>query len=210
MLAAAFDPRPAGRIMAGMTARASPDEWTTSWTARDGTVLTIRPIRPDDAEEEAAAFAKLTPEEIRLRFFGAVRELSPAKLSRLTRIDYETEMAFVAMRPLPEGGEEMLAVARLVRDPGTARAEFALIVGAPVRRQGLGRYLMQRLFDWARAKGIEEIHGLILAENTPMLALARDLGFEVRASEAGPELRQVRRRVGGERAALAGGLTPPP
>ena len=142
--------------------------------------LTIRPIRPEDAAAHAAFFARLDPEDVRYRFFSTLRELSAEQITRLTQVDYEREMAFVAVRPGREGGSETVGVARLVRESGTEGGEFAIIVQPDMKGTGLGRHLMQRLIDWGRARGMGEITGQVLTDNAPMLAFVRRLGFTLR------------------------------
>jgi acetyltransferase len=184
--------RPAGE--SGMLAIPPyPEEWATRWVAKSGEALTIRPIRPEDAEAQQAAFRRLEPEDIRWRFFSQLRELPPQQIVRMTQIDYDREMAFVAMRPRPDGTEEMLGVARLIREPDGITGEFAIIVDRSMKGQGLGRHLMQRLFDWGRANGIATIAGQVLADNAPMLAFVKSLGFEARRSAEDEEVFEVSR-----------------
>lgn len=142
-----------------------------------GERLTIRPIRPEDAEAHAAFFKRLSPEDVRYRFFTSLRELPPEMMARLTQIDYEREMAFIAVR---EETGETIAVARLVREPATAEAEFAVVVQPDAKGKGVATRLMQELLDWAKSQGVQEVYGEILAENAPMLAFVRHLGFALR------------------------------
>jgi len=172
-----------------------PEEWVTRWTARSGEALTVRPIRPEDAASYQAAFRRLTPEDIRWRFFSALRELSAEQVARMTQIDYDREMAFVAVRPLPDGTDEMVGVARLIREPDGVTGEFAVIVARRMKGQGLGRFLMERLFDWAQANGIAVIAGQVLADNAPMLAFVKALGFELHRSVDDEEVFDARRAV---------------
>ena len=138
--------------------------------------MTIRPIRPEDAQAHTAFFSRLSPQDIRYRFFSAMRELSPEQTVRLTQVDYDREMAFIAVRRRP---------VRRSASPGwpaisTARSgEFAVIVQADMKGRGLASHLMRRLIDWARTRGLREIEGQILADNQPMLAFIRHLGFTV-------------------------------
>ncbi len=170
-----------------------PDEWVSAWRTVGGEALTIRPIRPEDAEAQAAFFARLTPEDIRFRFFSAIRELAPQQVARMTQIDYDREMAFVAMHAPAGEPEEMLGVARLIREPDAPRGEFAVIVDPAMKGQGLGRHLMERVFAWARAQGIAEVFGHVLADNAPMLAFVRRLGFRVTRSAEDEEVMEARR-----------------
>ncbi len=163
---------------------AYPAELAEHWNAphwnapgdEGGEPLEIRPIRPEDAAAHDAFFHRLSPEDVRLRFFAAVRELSPAMLARFTRLDYDRDMAFIAVR---ERTGETVGVARLVREGDRSVGEFAVVVQPDVKGHGLGLHLMERLLDWAWAHGVQRVVGEILAWNVPMLDLARHLGFRL-------------------------------
>jgi acetyltransferase len=150
-----------------------PAELEEHWDAA-GEHLTIRPVRADDADHLQAFFGRLTPEDIRMRFFAAMRELTPAQLARFTRVDCDHDVALMAVR---DATDETVAVARLARNDDTGVDEFAVVVQGELKGKGLGTHLMRRLIEWARQHGIEEIRGEILAENTNMLSFARHLGF---------------------------------
>jgi acetyltransferase len=184
--------RPAGEA-ALLAIPPYPEEWVTRWATKSGEALTIRPIRPEDAEAHAAFFRRLTPEDIRWRFFSQLRELPPQQIARMTQLDYDREMAFVAVRTAPDGTEEMLGVSRLIREPDGITGEFAVIVERAMKGQGLGRHLMQRLFAWARAGGIATIAGQVLADNAPMLAFVKSLGFAAKRSAEDEEVFEVTR-----------------
>lgn len=186
--------RPAGEA-ALLAIPPYPEEWLSTWTARSGEVLTVRPIRPEDAEAHAEFFHRLTPEDIRWRFFSQLKELPAVQIARMTQIDYDREMAFVAIRRHADGREDMLGVSRLIREPGGDTGEFAVVVDRQVKGQGLGRYLMHRLFDWARTSGIGTITGQVLADNAPMLGFVRSVGFNLLRSEEDDEMFEVRRAV---------------
>jgi RimJ/RimL family protein N-acetyltransferase len=160
-----------------------PAELVGSFDAK-GEPLTIRPIRPEDAQAHAALFRRLEPDDIRFRFFTAMRELSAEQMAKMTQVDYTREMAFVAVR---EGTGETVGVSRLIHEPGEADAEFAVVIDPGMKGCGLATHLMQRLFDWAPTADVQEIVGLILADNAPMLAFVRRLGFSLRhaAGETG-------------------------
>jgi len=158
-----------------------PDE---QWEA-DGERLLLRPIRPADAAAHNAFFHRLSPEDVRLRFFAAVRELTPAQLDKFTRLDYDRDMAFIAVR---EETGETVGVARLVREDDPAVAEFAVIVQRDLQGKGLATHLMRRLLAWAPRHGVREVVGEILAENGAMTDLARHLGFSLLHP---PEDRQI-------------------
>lgn len=151
-----------------------PAELAEHWAAGDEAVL-IRPIRPEDAEAHAALFARLSPEDIRYRFFSMLRALSPEQVARMTQVDYDREMAFVAVRATGE----TVGVCRLVREPYTETGEFAVVVEASMKGRGLARRLMQRVMAWGRSQGMTRVTGQVLAENAPMLAFMRHMGFTV-------------------------------
>ena len=154
------------------------------WKA-GGERLLIRPIRPADAAEHDAFFHRLSPEDIRRRFFAAVRELTPAQLDKFTRLDNDRDIALIAVR---EETGQTVAVARLAREADPLVAEFAVIVQHDLQGRGLATHLLQRLFDWAPQHGVREVVGEILAENAVMIDLARHLGFRLRCL---PEDQQI-------------------
>ena len=148
--------------------------------AWQGETVLLRPIRPEDGAAHEAFFYALDQDDVRLRLFTGVRELLPSQLARLTQIDYDREMAFIASRKRPDGGFETLGVARAVADPDNLQAEFAIIVRSDLKGKGLGRILMERLIAYCRSRGTGEIVGEALSRNRAMIDLVRRLGFEVR------------------------------
>ncbi len=170
-----------------------PEEWVGSFATRSGEVLAIRPIRPEDAEEHGAFVRRLSPEDIRWRFFSQIRELPPQQIARMTQLDYDREMAFCAIRRHADGREELLGVSRLIRENDGETGEFAVVVDRRMKGQGLGKHLMQRLFAWGKANGIRTIAGQVLADNAPMLAFAKGLGFVLKRSAEDEEVFDVRR-----------------
>ena len=154
-----------------------------------GEPMTIRPIRPEDAQAHTAFFARLSPQDIRYRFFSAMRELSAEQTVRLTQVDYDREMAFVAVR---DTTGETVGVARLACDSDGRSGEFAVIVQADMKGRGLASHLMRRLIGWGRQRGLREIEGQILADNHPMLAFIRHLGFTVRRMVDDPEVMEAK------------------
>jgi len=145
-----------------------------------GERLAIRPIRPEDEDLLMAFTRHLTPEDVRLRFFGPIREMSHEMAARLTQIDYDREMAFLLL----DGGT-LLGVGRLAADPGFEQAEFALVVASDRQRRGYGELLLCHVLDYARARGVQRVIGHVLRENRKMLQLAERLGFKREAGEAG-------------------------
>jgi acetyltransferase len=155
----------------------------------DGTPLLIRPVKPEDAPGFERNFTKMRPEDIQHRFFAAMKALPVQLLARLTQLDYDREMAFVAVPP-PEAGlpDDGYGVVRLAADPDNERAEFAVIVRSDWQGRGLGRQLMTLMIDYARARGLATVWGTILHENTGMIEMVRRLGFVVHADKDDPSL----------------------
>ncbi|WP_338764501.1 GNAT family N-acetyltransferase [Massilia sp. METH4] len=159
---------------------------TVDW---QGAALVLRPIRPEDAPAHMRFFAALDPEDVRLRFFSALRELPPAQLARLTQIDYDRAMAFIATRTGADGQPETLGVVRAVADPDNRRAEFAITVRSDLKGRGLGVILFRKLVDYFRARGTETLAGDALAENVGVQKLVRRFGGTVQpGGEAGTVL----------------------
>jgi len=149
-----------------------------------GRELLLRPIRPEDEPAHRRFLEQLTPDDIRFRFFGLVREFPHSELARYTQIDYDREMAFIATRSGADGAPETLGVVRAIADPDHRRAEFAVVVRSDLHGQGLGLALMQKLIRYAADRGIGELVGNVLRDNRPMLDLATRLGFQVTGSDA--------------------------
>jgi acetyltransferase len=145
-----------------------------------GEHLRIRPIRPDDEPLIQRFTRHLTAEDIRLRFFGPIREMTHEMAARLTQIDYDREMAFLLL-----DGNELLGVGRLAADPGFEQAEFALVVASDRQRHGYGELLLRHVLDYARKRGAKRVFGHILRENHRMIGLSKRLGFAPQAGRAG-------------------------
>jgi GNAT superfamily N-acetyltransferase len=151
----------------------------------DDIALTIRPIRPEDEAAHAAFFRAMSAEDLRLRFFGVIRQPDHSQLARYVQIDYDREMAFVACST-QDGGDTtpfIHGVVRAVADPDNERAEFAVTIRSGEQGHHLGRLLMDRIIAYCKRRGTHVMVGEILRENTPMLALARDCGFSLARSE---------------------------
>jgi acetyltransferase len=138
----------------------------------------VRPIRPEDAEIEREFVKHLSPEAKYFRFMNTVRELAPQMLARFTQIDYDREMALIAVTA-KDGREEEVGVTRYITNPDGSSCEFAIVVDDKWQMHGLGRYLMTRLIEIARSRGLAMMNGDILTANQPMLALAASLGFAI-------------------------------
>lgn len=157
-----------------------------------GQTLTLRPIRPEDEPQHRAFLERLDPQDIRLRVFHSRRQIEHSELARLTQIDYAREMAFIATRPLADGGEETLAAVRAVIDPDNQDAEFGVIVRSDLKGGGLGRRLMEKMIGHLRQRGTRRMVGHVLRENTGMLGLARALGCSESAPPGDGEAGEMR------------------
>ncbi len=156
-----------------------------------GTAITVRPIRPGDEAQHLAFLSQLDPEDVRMRVFYSRRSIEPSELARLTQIDYEREIAFVAVRPGPDGIEETLATARAMTDPDNINAEFGIIVRSDLKGIGLGKLMMDKLIRTLRTQGTQRLVATVLHENRRMLALQRDLGFSEIASDTADGTRSI-------------------
>jgi acetyltransferase len=154
----------------------------------DGRSLLIRPIRPEDETTLGDLISSLDPEDARMRFFGAMRSLPRSQLARFTQIDYDREMALVAIERDSDGIERSLGEVRVVADPDNCVADFAIIVRSDIKGRGLGRLLLSRIIDYSRSRGSCELRGETLAANLRMQHLAQSLGFELKT---GPDIGTV-------------------
>jgi acetyltransferase len=156
----------------------------------DGTNITIRPIRPEDARIEADFVRQLSPESKYFRFMRALHELTPEMLVRFTQIDYDLEMALIVT--VEQMDEEIeVAVARYATNPDGESCEFAIVVSDQWHHRGLGMRLMQRLMAIARDDGLKTMEGEVMASNHQMLALCTALGFSIQRDPEDPHLRRV-------------------
>jgi acetyltransferase len=149
------------------------------WPMNDGKIVTIRPIRPEDAEMEQEFVKAMSDESRYYRFMDTLRELTQTMLVRFTQIDYDREMALVATVPDEEGKETQIGVARYVVNPDGESVEFALAVGDNWQKCGVGRKLMTALIDCARQKGYRAVVGDVLSTNSKMFRLMTSLGFSI-------------------------------
>lgn len=174
--------------------RPYPHRWVSAheWAGRR---IVVRPVRPEDEAQHRRFLERLDPEDIRMRIFQTRRELPHSELARLTQIDYEREIALLAVAPGPDGQDETLGVVRAVRDPDNTEAEFGILVRSDLKGGGLGRLLMDRLVDYLRAQGTPKLVGLVLHENRTMLSLATALGFETRPEASGDGIVRIERAL---------------
>jgi acetyltransferase len=144
----------------------------------NGARVIIRPIRPEDADREADFVRGLSPETRYLRFMSTIKELPAPLLARLTQIDYDREMALVALTGDGDA-EEQIGVCRYVVNPDGESCEFAIVIGDDWQRQGLARIMMNLLIETARERRLRVMEGVFLASNERMLRFVQSLGFHV-------------------------------
>ena len=160
-----------------------PAELVADVALRDGTMITLRPIRPEDAELERAFVHGLSEQTRFYRFFYQLQELTPAMLARFTQVDYHRELALVAVAREGKLGKEQEAfvgVARYIANPDGESAEFAVVVADAWQGHGVARTLMERLIDAARRRGLARLEGTVLRANHTMIKFVTALGFHVR------------------------------
>jgi acetyltransferase len=167
-----------------------PRELAGTARLRDGGEIDLRPIRPEDEPLLHDLVAHMTPEDMRRRYLAPIRALSPLLAARLTQIDYDREMALVATQR-----GTVLGIARYSADPDRLRAEYAVEVRSDWKGRGVGYVLMRRLIEIARQYGISELIGDVLRENQPMLAMCRDLGFEIAPDPDDATMVRVRKKL---------------
>ena len=160
-----------------------------TWTMPDGVDVVIRPIRPEDAELEKAFVKNLSPETKYYRFMNTLRELTDTMTARLTQIDYDREMAFIATVE-QDGKEVELGVCRYAVNPDGESCEFAIVVADDWQHRGLARKLMGVLIETARDRGLKFMNGDFLANNERMLRFVSGLGFVLSPSPDDNSIKQ--------------------
>ena len=171
--------------------RPYPQDLTETAMMADGRTVTLRPIRPEDETQHRAFLEKMDPEDIRLRIFYSRRSIEHSELARLTQIDYDREMAFIATGRAADGQEETWGAVRGIADPDNVSAEFGVMVRSDLKGQRLGWLLMDKLIRYLTDRGTQRIVGTILRENTGMLTLAQRLGFRIEPHPDDRDLRYV-------------------
>jgi acetyltransferase len=163
--------------------RPYPAEYVSEWRLKDGTAVTLRPIRPEDEPLMARFHEMLSDQTVYQRYLHLLKlsqRVAHERLSRLCFIDYDREMAIVAERRDPGAGDRaVIAVGRLIKLRGRDEAEFALVVGDRYQGQGLGGQLLRRLLQFARAEGVRRVAADVLAANTGMQRVCERVGLRV-------------------------------
>jgi acetyltransferase len=169
------------------------------WPLRGGGQYTVRPIHPNDAQMLQGFVQHLSPESRYSRFVSSLRELPPSMLARFTLIDYDREMALVAVlkeRSANADGEiaeteRIVGISQYVTNVDQTSCEFSLVVADDMSGKGLGSRLMESIMDVAREKGLAEIEGIVLAKNPDMLKLMKNLGFAIKPFAEDPDFMLV-------------------
>jgi acetyltransferase len=144
----------------------------------------IRPIRPADADLYPAFLQKMHPEDMRRRFLAPITTISRPLLVRLTQLDYDRDIAFVAL----DRAGQLAGIVRYSADPDHRSAEYGVLVRSDLKGRGLGIALMRRLIEYARKEGLAELYGAILPDNERMLRICRELGFSIDGRIPGEQL----------------------
>jgi len=145
-------------------------------TLRDGEKVLFRPLRPEDVRLYPDFLAEVTHEDLRLRFFAAMREISEELLDKLIHYDPAHAMAFVA---IDEDSGKLLGVVRLHDDKDDVNGEFAILLRSQLKGHGLGWLMMKHMIAYAKERGLKTVQGQVLAENATMLTMCGELGFHI-------------------------------
>jgi RimJ/RimL family protein N-acetyltransferase len=164
-----------------------PAELEEPATLHDGSAIILRPIRPEDLPAHTELMNRMTPQDLRLRFFGQVRQIHHHQMARLTQIDYEREWPS-SHPPSKEGQPETLGVVRTITDPDNRRAELAVLVRSDMKGPGLGSMLMDKIVRYQRIRGTAAIYAQIMIENDAMIRLAAKAGFRKQRSDDDPDV----------------------
>jgi acetyltransferase len=168
--------------------RPYPREWERHVALPDGRVVLVRPVRPEDEGLYERFFQHVSKDDMRLRFFGAVKDTGHAFIARLTQIDYGRAMALLAIE---QASGELMGVVRLHSDPDHRTGEYAILLRSDLKGRGLGWALMEVIIEYARKDGLQRIRGDVLRENTVMLKMCQQLGFDIRSDKDDPDIQIV-------------------
>ena len=184
---------PAVRPYAHLAIRPYPDDLVEPASLADGTPVTLRPIKPEDEPLWHELLASCSRESLWERFRFAFKTDTHEAAIRFCFVDYDRELTAVA-EAVVAGQRKLLGVARLVRDPGDSRAEFAVLVGEPWQGKGLGNLLMKYCLKHARRIDVRHVYGITGRTNERMLRVFKRFGFELHPG-ADPTLMKAAREV---------------
>lgn len=157
-----------------------PNELVTSIETQSGLAVSIRPIRPEDANLELDFVKHLSERSRYLRFMNSQQTLTPKMLSRFTQIDYDREMAFIATTTNHQNQTIEVGVTRYTTNPDGKSCEMAIVVRDDYQHQGVAKALLSSLIQHAKSKGLNRMEGQVLAENSPMIALVEQFNFTLK------------------------------
>ena len=177
---------------ANFAVRAYPSQWERHIEVKAGWRIFVRPIRPEDEPLIHDFLHHVTPQDLRLRFFAPMKQFTHEFIARLTQLDYARAMAFVAFDEVTNG---MVGVVRIHSDSVYESGEYAILLRSDLKGKGLGWVLMQLIIEYARSEGLKVISGDVLRENTVMLEMCRNLGFEVSSNPAEHGICEVRLKL---------------
>jgi acetyltransferase len=158
-------------------ARPYPSQWERHIVLGDAWRIFVRPIKPSDDRLVRDLLVHVNKEDLRLRFFDSIKEFSPQFIAKLIELDYARAMAFVA---IDEATGDTLGVVQLYADAIHETGEYAILLRSALKGRGLGWTLMQLIIEYAKSERLKRVTGQILHENTVMLKMCRELGFEVK------------------------------
>ncbi|ARW84291.1 bifunctional acetate--CoA ligase family protein/GNAT family N-acetyltransferase [Aeromonas salmonicida] len=159
--------------------RPYPTELEEGAWLKDQSHVLLRPIRPEDEPAHKQFVLKVSDEDRYKRFFADVGELGHEELARMTQIDYDREMAFVAVGQDGAFSQQILGVVRAISNPDQSDAEFAILVRSDLKGLGLGKLMMEKIVRYARERGIGQLSGMTMPSNRGMINLAKRLGFKI-------------------------------
>jgi acetyltransferase len=191
------------RLFAGRTRfaiRPYPAEWEKQLSLAGDWKVAVRPVRPEDEPAIAAFLVRVSLADVRLRFFHSMKEFPHAFITRFTQLDYARAMAFVASDPATR---EVIGLVQLHSDASYQTAEYAVLLRSDLKGRGLGWALMQLLIEYARAEGLRSLAGEVLRDNTTMLTMCRELGFDITSDPKDPSIMLVSLDLAAPQAAQA-------
>lgn len=162
---------------ANFAVRPYPSQWQRHIEVKDGWRVFVRPIRPEDEPLIHEMLKHVTMPDLRLRFFAPMKEFTHEFIARLTQLDYARAMAFVAF---DEKSNELVGVVRIHSDSIYESGEYAILLRSDLKGRGLGWTLMRLIIEYAKSEGLKAISGDVLSDNSTMLSMCRDLGFQVK------------------------------
>lgn len=160
-----------------------PKELEEISTMRNGRTVLFRPIRPEDEAAHYVFLSHMNEQDLVYRFFHYVKQIPRPYMARLTQIDYDREMAFIACAQGEDGKDETLGVVRIVAAPDNQTAEFSIIIRSDLKGQGLGSGLLKKVINYSRDCGIRQFSGDVMNDNKPMLDMLKAFGFNFGRSE---------------------------